>query len=97
VIELDPRRVVASLPVDRYQVLPQAAGLLQLVRSGALAQNRNGEYLIKQKMRFPAELTGSHSVQFLLLRGVPLPDGDPGHSDVISEETGEKIKFDKKR
>jgi hypothetical protein len=32
-------------------------------------------------------------VKFLLLRGTPMPDGDPGHSDVVSEETGEKLKF----
>jgi hypothetical protein len=31
-------------------------------------------------------------VKFLLLRGVPEPDGDPGHSDIISEETGLSLK-----
>jgi Ca2+-binding EF-hand superfamily protein len=93
VIEVDPKRVVSSLPAERYQVLPQQAGLLQLVQSGALAQNGQGEYMIKRKIRFPAELYGAHSVKFLLLRGTPMPDGDPGHSDVVSEETGEKLKF----
>jgi Ca2+-binding EF-hand superfamily protein len=93
VIEVDPKRVVSSLVAERYQVLPQQAGLLQLVQSGALVQNRAGEFMIKQKMRFPAELHGAHSVKFLLLRGTPMPDGDPGHSEVFSEETGEKLKF----
>jgi len=93
VIEIDPARVVSSLPAERYQVLPQQAGLLQLVQSGALVQNRSGEYLIKEKIRFPAELTGAHSVKFLLLRGVPMPEGNPGHSTVISEETGEALTF----
>jgi Ca2+-binding EF-hand superfamily protein len=93
VIEVDPKRVVSSLPAERYQVLPQQAGLLQLVQSGALVQNRAGEFMIKQKMRFPAELHGAHAVKFLLLRGAPMPEGDPGHSEVISEETGEKLKF----
>ena len=92
-VELDPKRVVASVPVERYEVLPQEAGMLQLLRSGALIQNRDGDYLIKQKIRFPAELQGSHAIKFLLLRGVPMPDGDPNHCEVISEETGEAIKF----
>lgn len=91
-VEIDPRRVVASLPVERYEVLPQQAGLLQLVQAGKL-EEKSGEFLIKQKIRFPAELTGAHSVKFLLLRGVPTPDGDPGHSEVVSEETGEKLKL----
>jgi hypothetical protein len=29
------------------------------------------------------------------LKGVPRPDGDPGHSKVISEETGEAVSFGK--
>jgi Ca2+-binding EF-hand superfamily protein len=94
VVEVDPKRVIASMPVERYEVLPQQAGLLQLVKSGKLAQNGHGEFLIKEKIRFPAELSGAHSVKFLLMRGVPVPDGDPGHCDVISEETGESIKFE---
>ncbi len=96
-IEIDPKRVVASQPVEKYEVLPQQAGLIQLVKEGKLEENRSGEYLIKAKIRFPAELTGAHSVKFLLLKGVPMPDGNPGHSDVISEETGEKIKFEPKK
>jgi hypothetical protein len=97
VVEIDPKRVVASLPAERYQVLPQQAGLLQLVQSGALARNRSGEFLIRRKIRFPAELNGAHSVKFLLLKGVPMPDGDPGHSSVISEETGEALKLERGR
>jgi len=88
VVEVDPAAVVASRPAARYEVLPNQPGLLQLVQSGALARNRSGEFLIKQKIRFPAELNGAHSVKFLLLRGVPDPDGDPGHSCVIDEASG---------
>lgn len=50
--------------------------------------------MINKKIRFPAGLAGAHSVKFLLLRGVPKPDGNPGHSTVISEETGEALRFD---
>ncbi|TMI99893.1 MAG: hypothetical protein E6G97_20050 [Alphaproteobacteria bacterium] len=92
VVEVDAKDVVASKPAEPYEVLPQQAGLIQLVQSGALTQNGRGEFLIHGKIRFPAELYGAHSVKFLLLRGVPEPDGDPGHSDVISEETGLSIK-----
>ena len=92
VVEIDPKAVVASAPVERYEVLPQQAGLIQLVKSGALTEARNGEFLIHKKIRFPAGLAGAHSVKFLLLRGVPEPDGDPAHSDLISEETGLSLK-----
>jgi Ca2+-binding EF-hand superfamily protein len=91
-VEIDPKEVVSSLPAERYVVLPQQAGLLQLVNSGALSVNRSGEFLIHKKIRFPGGLHGAHSVKFLLLRGVPEPDGDPGHSDVMSEETGRPLK-----
>jgi Ca2+-binding EF-hand superfamily protein len=90
-IEIDPKTVVSSQPAERYDVLPQQAGLLQLVQSGALTMNRSGEFLIHRKIRFPGGLHGAHAVKFLLLRGVPEPDGDPGHSDVMSEETGEPL------
>jgi hypothetical protein len=87
-VEIDPSQVVAAAPAARYDVLPNQAGLIQLVQAGALARNKSGEFLIERKIRFPAELNGAHSVRFLLLRGVPEPDGHPGHSCVIVEETG---------
>ena len=92
VVEIDPASVVASKPVERYEVLPGQAGLLQLVQSGAITRNQSREFLIRQKIRFPAGLHGANSTKFLLLRGVPEPDGDPGHSCVIVEETGEPLK-----
>ena len=73
-----------------YDVLPQQAGLLQLVDAGALSVMKNGTYSIDKPIaRFPAGLNGGHSVQFLLRRGVPMPKGNPGHSSVLIEETGE--------
>ena len=117
----DPARVVAALPVRRYEVLPQAAGLAQLLDEGALEvagearvieigkgapafsgtfqewARRHGsrtvptEFRIVKKMRFPAGLNGGHSVRFILAKGVPMPDGSPGHSAVISEETGQRV------
>jgi hypothetical protein len=92
VVEIDPAKVTATAAVERYQVLPQQAGLIQLVEDGTLTQNRSGDFLVHRKTRFPAELNGAHSVRFLVLRGVPMPDGDPGHSCVVMEETGEAQK-----
>jgi Ca2+-binding EF-hand superfamily protein len=93
IVDVDPAAVIARVPVMSYEVMPQQSGLLQLLQSGALGRNRSGEFLIRQKIRFPAELHGAHAVKFLLMRGVPKPDGDPGHSTVVSEETGEPVDF----
>jgi Ca2+-binding EF-hand superfamily protein len=90
VIEIDPKAVVSSVPATRYEVLPQQAGLVQLLASGALKQNSLGEYIVREKIRFPAGLYGAHSVTFLVMKGTPNPDGDPGHSCVIAEEAGER-------
>jgi len=90
VIEIDPKTVVSSVPAASYEVLPQQAGLVQLLASGALKQNSLGEYIVREKIRFPAGLAGAHSVTFLVLNGTPYPDGDPGHSCVVVEETGRK-------
>jgi Ca2+-binding EF-hand superfamily protein len=90
-IEVEAKSVVASARAEPYEVVPQEAGLIQLMKSGALTQNQRGEFLIHRKIRFPAALSGRHAAKFLLMRGVPTPDGDPGNSAVISEETGEPI------
>ena len=89
VIEIDPKSVVAGVPIAAYEVLPLQAGLVQLLARGMLTQNGAGEYIVRQKIRFPAGLYGAHRVTFLVMKGAPYPDGDPGHSCVFVEETGE--------
>ena len=89
VSEIDPKAVVGSAPAEPYDVLPSQAGLVQLLASGELTTNRAGEYIVRKKIRFPAGLYGSHLVTFLVMKGTPYPDGDPGHSCVIVEESGE--------
>ena len=84
VVDIDPATVVASVTPVRYDVLPGAAGLLQLQNAGALTRNARGEFLIHQKIRFPAGLNGL-SASFLLLRGVPVTDGRPDGASVVSE------------
>jgi hypothetical protein len=90
-IEIDPRQTVSSVPVAKYEVLPAQAGLMQLLLRGSLTRGRSGEYHIREKIRFPAGLSGGNAARFLLLRGVPPPEGSAGHSCVISEETGEML------
>jgi hypothetical protein len=90
IIEVDAKKVVANAPPAPYVVLPNQAGLIQLVQQGALTYS-NGEFQIRKKIRFPAELYGANAAKFLLLKGVPVPDGDPGHSCVVSEETGQSL------
>jgi hypothetical protein len=116
--EVDAEKVVSAHAVKPYGVLPQQAGLAQLLDDGALevlttARVRKfgsttivgegnvigaqpteesatvTEFRIAKRMRFPAGLYGGHSVHFVLGKGVPMPEGNPGHSPVISEETGQ--------
>lgn len=90
IVAIDLNSVVAPSPVEAYDVLPQEAGILQLLNSGHLRKTSDGYYVIEKTFaRFPAGLSGAHGVKFILAKGVELPGGSPGHSTVISEETGE--------
>jgi hypothetical protein len=96
VVAVDPSQVVAAGPADPYDVLPQGFGLAQLVATGGLEVLDDGSFPTTFRIahpipRFPAGLYGAHLVRFVLGRGVPMPAGTPGHSCVISEETGEPI------
>lgn len=91
-VRIDPTDVVSALPARSYAVLPQQAGLAQLVEEGALTVEGNGRsFIITRKIRFPAGLNGAHSVKFVLGRDVPAPEGSPGHSCVLSEATGTPV------
>ena len=86
----DPAEVVGPSDVAAYDVLPQQAGLLQLMALGAIRVSDDGYYVVEKPItRFPAGLNGAHSVRFIIRKGVPMPGGSPGHSGVIDEETGE--------
>ena len=89
-VELDPKTLIAPSPVANYDVFPQEAGIVQLVNSGHLLPLEKRAFkIVKPIARFPAGFSGGHSVKFILGKGVPFPDGNPGHSDVFSEKTGE--------
>ncbi len=119
--DLDPQSVVALLSVKPYDVLPEQAGIAELIERGALepgdfararvfgnftvvgnvtvtGAEQTDEYQlamsfrIVRKMRLPTGLSGAHAVKFVLAKGVEMPDGDPGHSTIVSEETGEELR-----
>jgi hypothetical protein len=88
-VAIEPAAVAPVGIAEPYEVFPATIGLAQLVGSGALELHGYQDYYIAKPIpRFPAGLSGALSVTFVLGRGVPLPAGDPGHSCVISEETG---------
>ena len=84
--------VIAPGKIEPYDVMPTTAGLIQLIKSGHLEPVKDNTFkIVKPMPRFPAGLAGAVSVRFILGSGVPLPGGDPGHSRVVSEDTGECI------
>lgn len=90
---VNPASVASPKTAIQYDVLPSQAGLAQLVGAGVLRrlQGSNEFKIVRPIPRFPAGMGGSHSVKFLLGEGVPMPAGDPVHSCVVSEETGEVL------
>lgn len=98
VADIDPAQVVASGKAERYQVLPQEAGLVQLLQNGSLKAagsrppGHPGYLALKEFPRFPAGLAGSHSVSFEFPSTMKLPEGNPGNSSVIVQPASESAK-----
>ena len=91
-VDIDPESVVAATKVIPFQVLPGQSGLRQLVADGYAETTDDRVYrIIKPIPHFPAGLHGGYSVRFLIAKGVPMPNGDPGHSCVIMEESGQTL------
>jgi len=51
------------------------------VKSNSCKQE-NHSYVVLKQFTYPAGLYGAHSVTFFILKGVPKPKGNPGHSTV---------------
>jgi len=91
IISIDPSKVVTTGKAERYDVLPQEAGLAQLLENGSLRFDPKMGYIVQRPIpRFPAGLAGAHSVRFVLSEGVPRPAGNPGHSAVMTYAQAEK-------
>ncbi|MGN7437347.1 MAG: EF-hand domain-containing protein [Alcanivorax sp.] len=92
IYKVDADKVVSDQKAEPYEILPQMAGIIQLIHEGKVEKIDMRQFrIIKDIPRFPAGLAGGHSVTFLIAPGVKKPDGGAGHSCVIMEETGEAV------
>ena len=53
-MRIDAAAVVGGQPVTNYEILPQQAGLVQLLIDGALVRNDRGDFVVARKPAFPA-------------------------------------------
>jgi hypothetical protein len=109
VVHVDAGKVVSPLDARPYAVLPEKAGIAELMDERAIeglgavervrlptspfdlsavpsATITPEKFRIKLKIRIPAGFSGN----FLLGRGVQMPEGDLRSSCVVSEEDGRK-------
>ncbi|MBD9447298.1 hypothetical protein [Rhizobium sp. RHZ01] len=83
VLNIDAKDVIATRIAEPYRILPQQAGLLQLLQNGSLVERGRDTYVAMRAFaRYPAGLAGAHSVTFQFPEGMKLPEGKPGHSKV---------------
>lgn len=86
VTEVRAKDLVASAEHERYEILPNTGGLLQLIADGQieiLEAHEPGDesyVLLSPFPRFPGGMYGPHSVTFIIPNGVPMPAGQLGHS-----------------
>jgi Ca2+-binding EF-hand superfamily protein len=85
-LTIDPAQVLAPGKVEPYVVLPRQYGLRQLVEEGKLQRTEDGYRIVQPIPRFPTGLAGAHAVAFYLPEGMPMPEGDLGHSEIILEK-----------
>jgi hypothetical protein len=87
--------VVSEAKAEAYNVFPEHAGLLQLAGQDKFEWigGDRGSWKIKSSTHFPAGLYGAHATSFFLPKGVSMPEGNPGHSKVFSEESASYIDF----
>lgn len=95
VLNVDPEMVMSNGPAQRYVVLPQEAGLVQLIQEGKLERLQRGFAVREPIDRFPAGLDGAHSVRFILPDDLPMPKGHLKHSSVVRQ--GELERQDEER
>ncbi|MEZ0259656.1 MAG: hypothetical protein ACAH80_01515 [Alphaproteobacteria bacterium] len=94
IADLKGAPIVTGAKAEAYTVLPQEAGLAQLVKEGKIVKQPEpaGDYkIVKEIPRYPSGLTGAHAVRFILGKGIKPPAGDPGHSCVMLEETEQPL------
>ena len=86
IVDIPMTDIVAPGEVMPYMILPQEAGLIQLMQDGLLERRTDGAYLIKRPFeRYPTGLFGIRSVIFILPKGMPAPQGPLEHSQILIE------------
>ncbi|QFT78102.1 EF-hand domain-containing protein [Erythrobacter sp. THAF29] len=86
IARIDPKTLVTSQPVGTYDIMPEEFGLAQLLARGALKRaGRDRLLLTREIAHWPSGLAGAHSTNFIVSEGVTPPEGNPGHSCVMSE------------
>lgn len=88
IIDIDPNTVVSTEPVEPYIVLPNIAGLAQLVNEGKLIPVPGSIKIVKEIPRYPAELG---AVNLILSTRVPFPKGQVGAACVWKEKSWELL------
>lgn len=92
IVQVDPVQIVSPSPFRPYTVLPGRTGLTQLTGAGYLVELGSDQYrIVKSLPAFPAGLSGSGRVRFLLSPGVKVPKSGAGHSCVVDEATGSPV------
>lgn len=86
---VDAAQVVAKVRVAPYQVLPSQMGLAQLVGEGTATRADDGIRVVRPIAHMPPGMGGAHSTTLTFARGVPVPPGDPVHSCIRREDSGE--------
>lgn len=85
------RRAQQSDFLDWKRAQRSSQGLPPLSVAGgqdnALPISPSGAYVVQRQMTYPSGLYGAHSATFIILRGVPRPVGNPGHSAVYDWNT----------
>ncbi|QDX26141.1 hypothetical protein FPZ54_08975 [Sphingomonas suaedae] len=89
-VAINPRSVVAKGSVEPYKVLPSQMGLSQLLGLGAIERTSTGAFkIVRPIAHMPPSMGGGHSVTLIVAKGVPVPPGDPGHSCIVLESSGQ--------
>lgn len=88
VAKIDSSTVVADGKIEPYEVLPGGAGLAKLAYGGFITY---GWKILKDIPRLPGGNHWKKRATIILSKGVSFPEGDPGDSCVLSEDTGEVL------
>ena len=95
IVDIDPAAVIAPKPAERYTLLPRNAGLLRLMRDGAIEYYGDPKdrmlRITKPIERFPAGFANGYFVKFILAPDIPVPKGNAVNPCILSEETGEPV------